>query len=132
MAERFLEGQFSLIDLYEQMNSMKKLGPLSKVVDLIPGFGNLNIKSSMLDVQQEKIEKWKNAMDSMTKDELTNPEKILNSDRIERISKGSGVLQKDIREMIKQYKLSKKMIKNLKDERGIERMMRKFGAKMPI
>ena len=128
LGKKFLQGDFTLIDLYEQMNAMKKLGPLGKIAEMIPGFGNLNIPKDVLDTQEHKLEQWKHAMDSMTKDELTDPDDIMTSSRIERIAKGSGVSQADIRQMLKQYKMSKKMMKSLKDEKGVERMMKKLGG----
>ena len=117
LTKRFMEGKFNLIDLYEQMNAMKKMGPLSKVMELIPGFSGMKIPKEALEVQQEKLNKWKFAMDSMTVEELENPD-IINLQRTDRISKGSGVSTSDIRLLLKQYKQSKKLAKNLKGFNG--------------
>ncbi len=130
LGKKFIQGDFTLIDLYEQMNAMKKLGPLGKIAELIPGFGNLNIPKDVLETQEHKLEQWKFAMDSMTKDELTDPDNVIDTSRIERISNGSGISQQELRQMLKQYKMSKKMMKTLKDEKGIERMMKKMGGKV--
>ncbi|MGC8929165.1 MAG: signal recognition particle protein Srp54 [Candidatus Woesearchaeota archaeon] len=115
LAKKFVEGKFTLKDLYDQMIAMKKMGPLSKIVDLIPGFSSFKLPKELIDVQQEKLEKWKYAMDSMTKEELENPD-ILNISRINRISKGSGVSVADIRLLLKQYRQSKKLAKMLKSQ----------------
>jgi len=110
---------------------MKKLGPLSKVFEMIPGFSNANIPKDMINVQQEKMEKWKIAMLSMTRNELEEPETI-DSQRIERISKGSGITESDIRELVKQYKQSKKIMKMLKgSEKNMGKVLSKMGAKIP-
>jgi signal recognition particle subunit SRP54 len=130
LGKRFLKGDFSLIDLYEQMQAMKKMGPLNKVVEMIPGFGQLKLPKEALKTQEGKLDKWKVAMQSMTKEELEEPE-IINADRIERISKGSGLGAKDIRELIKQYRQSKKMIKMMKGSGDMNKMMKKFKGKMP-
>ncbi len=117
LTKKFMEGNFNLIDLYEQMNSLKKMGPLSKVMELIPGFSGMKIPKDALEVQQQKMDKWKYAMDSMTFEELNNPE-ILNVQRISRVSKGSGVSEGDIKQLLKQYKQTKKLAKNFKGLNG--------------
>jgi signal recognition particle subunit SRP54 len=129
LGKKFLKGEFSLLDLYEQMQAMKKMGPISKVVEMIPGFGQLKLPKEMLEVQQGKLEKWKIAMDSMTKEELENPE-VISAERIERISKGSGIPASDIKELIKQHKQSKKMVKMLKggSTKNMEKMMKRMGG----
>ena len=129
LGKKFLKGEFSLLDLYEQMQSMKKMGPISKIVEMIPGFGQLKLPKEMLEVQQEKLEKWKIAMDSMTKEELENPE-VMSAERIERVSKGSGVAASDIKELIKQHKQGKKMVKMFKgsSQKSMEKMMKRIGG----
>ncbi|MFW6283729.1 MAG: signal recognition particle protein Srp54 [Minisyncoccales bacterium] len=128
MGKKFLKGDFNLIDLYEQMKAMKKMGPLSKVMEMIPGFGQLKLPKNVLEGQQEKLEHWKYAMNSMTKKELEEPDKI-DVNRIERISKGSGRSISEIRELLKQYKQSKKMVKMFKgaqNPKHMEKMMAKM------
>ena len=70
MQEKFLKGQFNLVDLYEQMKALKKMGSFKKIMGMIPGMGNMKLPKEMLDVQEGKLEKWKFAMDSMTQEEL--------------------------------------------------------------
>jgi len=130
LGKRFLKGDFNLIDLYEQMSAMKKMGSLSKIVEMIPGFSQLKLPKEMLNVQEEKLEKWRYAMDSMTKEELEDPE-IIDNKRIERIAKGSGIAAKNIRELIKQYRQSKKLVKMMGGKGDISRLMKKFGGKIP-
>ncbi|MFH1506528.1 MAG: signal recognition particle protein Srp54 [archaeon] len=127
LGRKFLKGEFNLIDLYEQMRAMKKMGPLSKVMDLVPGMGGLKIPKEALSVQEGKLEKWRFIMDSMTKEELEEPEEITGS-RVERIAKGSGVTVAEVRGLIKQYKQSKKMMKMMKggSEKDMEKMMKKL------
>ena len=131
LGKKFLKGEFNLIDLYEQMSAMKKMGSLKKIVEMVPGFSSLQLPKEMLDVQEEKLEKWKIAMQSMTKEELENPDEIT-SERIDRISKGSGIPTSTIRELIKQYRQSKKIVKMFKGNQGdMSKMMKKFGGKFP-
>jgi len=131
LGKKFLKGEFNLIDLYEQMAAMKKMGSLKKIVEMVPGFSSLQLPKEMLDVQEEKLEKWKIAMLSMTKEELENPDEITSA-RIDRISKGSAMPTSVIRELIKQYRQSKKVVKMFKGSKGdMSKMMKKFGGKLP-
>ncbi len=132
LGKRFLKGDFNLIDLYEQMEAMSKMGPLSSIVEMIPGFGQLKLPKEMLQTQEGKLKKWKIAMASMTKQELEEPE-IIDSSRMERISKGSGIPISEIRELIKQYRQSKKMVKMFKGNKGdMSKFMKKFGNRLPM
>jgi signal recognition particle subunit SRP54 len=130
MEKKLLKGEFSLLDLYNQMKSLKKMGSFSKLLEMIPGMGSVKLPKDMIDVQEGKLEKWKIAMDSMTKKELEEPE-LINASRIDRISAGSGIKVSDIRELLKQYQMAKKMVKMFKGEKDIGKMMKKMGGKLP-
>jgi signal recognition particle subunit SRP54 len=132
MQEKFLKGEFTLLDLYNQMSSLKKMGSLKKIMSMIPGMGKMNLPNEMLDVQEEKLEKWKFAMDSMTKTELEEPDTISGA-RVERIAEGSGLSSRDVRDLLKHYRQSKKMMKMFKGgtPKDMDQMMKKFGGKMP-
>lgn len=123
LGKKLLKGEFNLLDLYEQMSAMKKMGPLSKVMNLIPGMGDMNIPKEMIKDQEGKLEKWRYLMDSMTREELEDPE-LVTGTRIERISKGSGTSVTELRGMLKQYRQAKKMMKMLKgNEKNMGKMM---------
>jgi signal recognition particle subunit SRP54 len=136
MEERLKEGNFSLLDLYEQLKTMQGMGPLSKITEMIPGLGKMKIPSEILEVQGEKMKKWKFAIDSMTKEEIEDPD-IIDSSRINRISKGSSVSTADIRALLKQYKTVKKFFGsgigpgNLEgmDQKKLAKLAKKFGGK---
>jgi signal recognition particle subunit SRP54 len=127
LGKKFLKGEFNLLDLYEQMEAMSKMGPLSKVMEMIPGMGQLQLPKEMLSVQEGKLKKWKIAMSSMTKGELEDPETISGT-RIERIAKGAGVSTADVRDLVKQYRQSKKMVKMFKggSTKDMGKMMQKM------
>jgi len=131
LGKRLLKGDFTLIDLYEQMEAMSKMGPLSKVMEMIPGFGQIKMPKEALQVQEGKLKQWKIIMQSMTKEELEDPDEVIDSSRIDRIAKGSGISAATVRELIKQYRQSKKMIKMMKGSGDINKMMKKFQGKLP-
>ncbi|MFC1647938.1 signal recognition particle protein Srp54 [Nanoarchaeota archaeon] len=127
LGRRFLKGEFNLIDLYEQMKAMQSMGPLSKVIEMVPGMSQMSIPKEALEGQQEKMGNWRVLMDSMTKEELEDPS-VITSSRIERISKGAGLPASDVRSLLKQYAQAKKMAKMLKG--GNEKQMKKLMKKM--
>ena len=130
MQDKFLKGDFNLLDLYNQMKSLKKMGSFKKIMGMIPGMSNMNMPKEMLDVQEGKLEKWKIAMDSMIQEELEEPDKI-GADRVGRIAAGSGSSIKEVRELLKQHRQSKKMMKMFKGEKDMNKMMKKMKGKMP-
>ncbi len=137
LGKKFLKGEYNFLDLYEQMQAVKKMGPLNKIMDLIPGAGGLNIPKDILNVQDEKLKKWKYIFQSCTKEELENPE-IITKERVDRISKGSGISASEIRELLKMYNQSKKLMKMMGgmagkegEEQDISKLMRKFKGKIP-
>ena len=130
LKDKFLKGQFNLVDLYEQMSSLKKMGSFQKIMEMIPGLGSLKMPKEMLEVQEGKLEKWKYILDSCTKKELENPD-LITTERIDRIASGSGTSAKDVRELLKQFKQSKKMMKMFKGEQDMGKLMKRMGGKMP-
>jgi signal recognition particle subunit SRP54 len=125
MEERLMKGDFNLKDYRAQINAMKKMGSLSKIINMIPGLGMAGIPKDMLDMQEDKLKIYNHILDSMTEYELENPDKI-NSSRIERIARGSGTEPSDVRELLKQYKQIKKMVKAMKGK-DIEKMTKRMG-----
>lgn len=118
--EKLMTENFNLRLFYQQLKAMKKMGPLQKVMEMM---GLVNIPKEMIETSEEKLKIYQYIMDSMTKKELEDPELIDNS-RIKRIAKGSGTKEKDVKELLKQYKMSKKMVKSLKGGK----LPRKFRA----
>ena len=125
-ARKMLSGKFTLIDMREQMEALTKMGPLSKVMEMVPGMSGM-MKKDQLEETQIRLEKFKVLMNSMTKEELENP-KIIKRSRINRIAKGAGSDPQEIRELLKQYNQSRKMMSNLGGNRRMQqRMMKQFG-----
>jgi len=131
LQERLEEGKFTLLDLHEQIGAMQKMGPLSKLTELIPGFSQVKLPKELMQVQEGKLKRWHNAMKSMTKEELENPDTIASS-RIARISKGSFVPSGEIREMLKQYKMVKKFFGVTKGKGMGRKEIEKLAKKMKM
>lgn len=112
-AQEFLRGEFTLEDFVKQLKEMRKAGPLSKLISKLPIPGISDMPSDAFREAEEKIEKWAAVIQSMTKEEKIDPS-ILNSSRVRRIARGAGVTEKEVKTLIKQYKLTKKFMKSAK------------------
>jgi len=131
--EKIISGKFTLQEFYDQLAGVQKMGSLSGVIDMIPGMGN-RIPEELLVVQEEKLKKYKYIMDSMTPEERKDAD-LIHSSRIKRIANGSGTSQKDVRDLLKQYKQAKRMMKKVGGMRGMKRgtlmkLAKKFGMKI--
>ena len=111
-----LAGKLTLQDVYSQLEMMGKMGPLKKLMQMIPGLG-VAIPEEQMRVGEEKLKHFKVIMQSMTPEELENP-KVLNASRIRRIAQGSGTGEADVKELLKQYELMRKLIKTMVKGRG--------------
>ena len=120
-----LSGKFTLADMYQQFETMRSMGPLQKVLSMIPG-GGYQLGQDQLDLAEEKMDHYKYIIDSMTPEERENP-KVLNASRVKRIARGSGTDEKEVRELIKQYNAMRKMLRQLKGKR---RMLRRMPFKL--
>jgi signal recognition particle subunit SRP54 len=129
LGKKFLKGDFNFLDLYEQIQGMKKLGPMNKIMEMIPGLSGMKIPKDMLDVQDDKLKKWKFILQSLTKKELEDPDLMFNRKRIDRVAKGSGTTSTEVRELLKQYRQSKKMMKMMKGDPN--KLMKKFKGRLP-
>lgn len=131
-AKKIIKGDFDIEDFYSQIESMQKMGPMSQVLDMM-GAGKLAKKvPGGLDVQEEKMKKWRHIINSMTMQERATPE-IVNSSRVRRIAAGSGSGESDVREMLANYNKVKKMMKKLSPGKlkrgGFGSMFKQFGMK---
>lgn len=110
MAERMEKAQFDFTDFLGQMKMLKRLGPLSGVLGMLPGMGKL--KDVMGGVDAEKRMKHMEALVlSMTPGERKNPG-ILNSSRKQRVAKGAGRPVSDLNQLLQQFEMMRTLLKN--------------------
>ena len=121
--KRITSGKMTIDDLYYQLEQIKKMGSLKKIMDLVPGLSS-SVQHKDLDGIEEKMHKWRIIIQSMTKNERQNPD-ILNASRINRIAKGSGTKEKEIKEMMSRYKQTKSVMKASRG-RQFRQMMKNF------
>lgn len=108
-AQRLLEGQFTLDDFLEQLQQLKKMGPLSGIMGMLPGVPK-ELKNAQVGDDQVKVTEA--IIRSMTPQERANPD-IINGSRRTRIAKGSGTEVADVNRLIKQFLEMQKMMKRM-------------------
>jgi signal recognition particle subunit SRP54 len=116
-AKVFLSGKFTLLEFREQIKKMKKMGPLSKIFSFLPGVSN--IPDELKSMSEEKIKIWEHILDSMRSEELINP-KLLKRSRVVRVARGSGTDIKDVRELLQQYNMLRKLMKGMRGRRRMK------------
>ena len=107
--DAMLSGKFTLKDMYAQFEVMNKMGPMQQVLNMMPGMGT-KLPKNASQVTEERLNKYRILMDSMTEHELTHPE-VIKQSRVKRIAKGAGMRNEDVKELLKYYQVTKKAIK---------------------
>ncbi len=124
MMERMMSGKFNLKDMYEIWEQMSKPGILQKILYSLPFLKMGDIDKNMVEESEEKLRRYRVIMDSMTYEELENPE-IIKASRIRRIARGSGKSEREVRALLKEYNRMKKMMKQMRGNRKLMRALRK-------
>jgi len=115
-----MSGHFNLQDMYDQFEAMAKMGPLQKIIGMIPGF-SYQLPKDEMDKAEGRLDRFKVIIRSMTPEEKDDP-KLLNQSRIRRIARGSGTTEADVKELLKQFDQMKKMLKSMKGNRRLRNM----------
>jgi len=125
-AKAILSGKFTLTDMYEQFEAMKGMGAFRKLLKMLPGM-SYNIPEDMLSTAEGRLEKWRVMIQSMTPEEKDDP-KIFNASRMKRVARGSGTSEKEVKELLKQYVMMRRMLKTLRRKKKLPF----FGKGMPL
>jgi len=122
-AERMMKGQFTLEDWLDQLKQMKKMGPLSQVMDMLPG--QLGKQAKQVDPKdlEKNLKATEAIIHSMTLKERRDPD-LLNASRRRRIAAGSGTEVQDVNKLVKQFREMQKMMKMIQKSgtRGLGRL----------
>jgi signal recognition particle subunit SRP54 len=110
--------------MYDQFEAMKGMGPFRKIFKMLPGM-SYDVPEEMMNTAEDRLEKWRVIIQSMRVEEKENP-KLLNSSRVRRIARGSGTTEKDVKELLKQYTMMRKMLKMFKRKKKLPFMGKGF------
>ncbi len=122
--KRISSGKMNIDDFYYQLEEVTKVGSLRGFLDNLPGFSG-QVKEDQLDQMENRVSKWRYIIQSMTKEEKADPD-LLNKSRIQRIARGSGWPEHEVKELLKNYKNSKNMMKASKG-RQMQGTLRRMG-----
>ncbi|HSB84329.1 MAG TPA: signal recognition particle receptor subunit alpha [Nitrosarchaeum sp.] len=122
--KRISSGKMNMDDFFYQLEEVTKVGSLKGFLDNMPGLSGM-VKDDQLDQMEDRVSKWRFIIQSMTKAEKADPD-IMNSSRIKRISRGSGWPEHEVKELLKNYKNSKNMMKASKG-RQMQGTLRRMG-----
>ncbi len=124
LEEKLRKESFDLDDYLKQLRQMKKMGSFSSILKMIPGMNALkDVK-----IDDNEFVKIEAIICSMTKQEKQNP-RILNASRRIRIAKGSGTTVQQINKFMASFEMTQKMMKKMKDEKSIKKMMNNINPK---
>jgi signal recognition particle subunit SRP54 len=119
--ERLRKGEFTLDDFRKQLSQIGRLGPLQKVMGLIPGMGKLT--EAMGDVDpEEDMKRLFGIIDSMTAEERRTPTKTIDQSRRRRIAAGAGVEPHEVNELVKQFDVMAQMMTSMAGKGMKDRM----------
>ena len=118
---------FTLDDFLNQMEQLKKMGPLSGLMEMLPGFNKA--KMGDVNIDEKKFYRVGAIIKSMTPAERTNPD-IINASRKLRIANGCGMKVTDVNALLKQFDQMRKMMKQFSDPKKMKRFGR--GLKLPF
>ncbi|HSL01833.1 MAG TPA: signal recognition particle protein [Rubrobacteraceae bacterium] len=118
--KKLMSGKFDFEDFLRQMRMIKKMGPLSGLLEMIPGLGKQLQGVQIDDRQLGRVEAM---VTSMTARERRNPKLLQNPSRVRRIARGSGTTQRDVQQLVKQFGEMQKMMKKM-GKGGVPKMPR--------
>jgi len=124
--EKMMDGSFNLDDFLKQLQQVKKMGPLTKMLEMVPGMNQL-AKQISPEVADRQMKITEAIIYSMTMKERRYP-KILNASRKRRIARGSGTNVQDVNQLLSQFRQMQKMMRQLRDPNKRRGLLNMFGG----
>lgn len=117
LQKKLMENQFTLQDFLEQLQKIRRMGPISQIMNMIPGMSQLQSQNQMdQETVEKRIKRVEAIINSMTHVERNNP-KMLNASRKKRIAAGSGVEVRDVNDLLKQFRQMQDMMGQIRKGR---------------
>jgi signal recognition particle subunit SRP54 len=112
MQEKMLANKFTLEDFLEQLQQLKRMGPLSQIMNMIPGVNRMmkDVDSAVTDKELKRVEA---IIYSMTPQERRNP-RLINASRKRRIARGSGTRVQDVNALLQQFRRMQRLMQSIK------------------
>ncbi len=127
MAEKIQEAEFDLEDFLEQLRQVRKMGPVTQILEMMPGMGRMAASVDPKEAERQ-LKRVEAIILSMTPEERRNP-RILNASRKRRIARGSGTTVQEVNALIAQYRQMQRLLKQMSRGRGLlSGLTRMFGG----
>ena len=123
LSDKMKRAEFDLEDYLEQLQSVRKVGGLGQILDMLPGFGAVKSKMDGLDDSDNQIVRTEAIIRSMTPSERRQPS-LIDGSRRRRIARGSGNAPRDVNQVLNQFKQVQKMMKQMSSTKGQKRLMK--------
>jgi signal recognition particle subunit SRP54 len=125
LERKFRQATFDLDDFLQQIQTVKKMGSLSQIMEMIPGMSQMGSKIPAGSLDDGQVQRVEAIIRSMTVEERHRPE-ILNNSRKRRISRGSGTTPQDINQLLNQFRQTQKLMRQLSRSRNPKNLMNMF------
>ncbi len=127
LERKMRQATFDLNDFLQQLQQLRKMGPLAQVMEMIPGFSAIKGKMPTEDLDESNLGREEAIIYSMTPQERQRPD-IIGGSRRRRIARGSGTTPQDVNQLLNQFKQMQKMMRQMSSGKGPKNLMRMFGG----
>jgi signal recognition particle subunit SRP54 len=111
MSRKLVKGEFDLEDFLQQLQQVKKMGPLTQLLEMVPGMGRMT-KDMAPEVTDKQFGQIEAIINSMTRNERHDP-RLLNGSRKRRVARGSGVTVMEVNDLLNQFRQMQRLMKQL-------------------
>jgi signal recognition particle subunit SRP54 len=123
MQRKLRTGSLDLEDFLHQFQRVRDMGPLSQVLEMIPGLGAARRQLAEAEIDESQLKKVEAIIHSMTPQERRNPQ-IIDGSRRRRIARGSGTTPQDVNQLLNQWRQAKKIMESMSGRRDMARLFR--------
>ena len=127
MDKKLRQSKFDMNDFLDQVHQVKKMGPISQVLDMIPGISSAKTNLNTDNLGEVGLKRVEAIINSMTAEERRRPE-IIGGSRRRRIARGSGTTPRDVNQLLNQYRQMQRMMKRMSTGRGRQDLMKMLGG----
>ena len=110
LVKKMRNATFDLDDFLGQLRQLQKMGPISQILEMVPGFSSIKNKIGAEELDQGHLKTLEAIMSSMTLQERSRPE-LINGSRRRRIARGSGTMPQDVNQLLNQFRQTQKMMR---------------------
>jgi signal recognition particle subunit SRP54 len=127
LERKIQQATFDLDDFLGQLQALKKMGPLSQVMEMIPGFASVKSRMGSEELDEGNLKKVEAIIYSMTPQERHRPD-IIGGSRRRRIARGSGTMPQDVNQLLNQFRQMQKMMKQMTSGKGHQNLKKMLGG----